>query len=60
MKICPNGPGHMTMSKYGEKLQKSSSSGPRGDDLESWYTASATQVLPMFSYDDPEFRIRTG
>ena len=23
------------------------------DDLETWYTASGTQVLPMFSYDDP-------
>ena len=23
------------------------------DDLETWYTASDTQVLPMFSYDDP-------
>ena len=23
------------------------------DDLETWYTASDTRVLPMFSYDDP-------
>ena len=23
------------------------------DDLETWYTASGTLVLPMFSYDDP-------
>ena len=23
------------------------------DDLETWYTASGTRVLPMFSYDDP-------
>ena len=23
------------------------------DDLEIWYTASGTRVLPMFSYDDP-------
>ena len=23
------------------------------DDLETWYTASGTKVLPMFSYDDP-------
>ena len=23
------------------------------DDLETWYTASGTQELPMFSYDDP-------
>ena len=22
------------------------------DDLETWYTASGTRVLPMFSYDD--------
>ena len=23
------------------------------DDFETWYTASGTRVLPMFSYDDP-------
>ena len=23
------------------------------DDLETWYTASGTRVLPMFSDDDP-------
>ena len=23
------------------------------DDLETWYTASGTRVLPLFSYDDP-------
>ena len=23
------------------------------DDLETWYTATGTRVLPMFSYDDP-------
>ena len=23
------------------------------NDLETWYTASGTRVLPMFSYDDP-------
>ena len=23
------------------------------NDLETWYTASGTQVLPMFSYVDP-------
>ena len=23
------------------------------DDLVTWYTASGTRVLPMFSYDDP-------
>ena len=23
------------------------------DDLQTWYTASGTRVLPMFSYDDP-------
>ena len=30
MKVCPTVPGHMTMPIYGEKLQKSSSSEPRG------------------------------
>ena len=23
------------------------------DELETWYTASSTRVIPMFSYDDP-------
>ena len=23
------------------------------DDLETWYTALGTRILPMFSYDDP-------
>ena len=23
------------------------------DDLETWYTAPGTRVLPVFSYDDP-------
>ena len=22
------------------------------DDFETWYTASATRILPMFAYDD--------
>ena len=25
----------------------------KADDLETWYTALGTRVLPMFSYDDP-------
>ena len=33
MKICSNAPGHMTMTIYGEKLKKSSSSEPR-----SWWS----------------------
>ena len=27
------------------------------DDLETWYTATGTPVLPMFSYDDPELTL---
>ena len=29
------------------------------DDLETWYTASGTRVLPMFSYDDPGLTLIT-
>ena len=39
----------MTMPIYDEKLLQKQET----DDLETWYTASATQVLPMFSYDNP-------
>ena len=49
-KICSNVPGHMTMPIYGEKQLLRNQ---EADDLETWYTASGTRVLPMFSYDDP-------
>ena len=44
--IYSNVPGHMTMpiSKIFFRT--------KADDLETWYTASGPQVLPMFSYDD--------
>ena len=29
------------------------------DDLESWYAASGTRVLPIFSYDDPGLTLTT-
>ena len=35
-----------------KNLKKKSSSEQEADDLETWYTASGTRVLPMFSYDD--------
>ena len=38
---------------YGEKLQKSSLRNQEADDLETWYAALGTRVLPVFSYDDP-------
>ena len=50
MKVCSNGPGHMTkmaaMPIYGKNLNKSSSLEPKGDDLETWYAASDARVLP--------------
>ena len=51
MKICSNNPGHMTMPIYGEKLKNLQKQ--EADDLETWYTASGTRVLPMFSYGHP-------
>ena len=55
IKKCGNIPCHMTKMTsrpiYGKNLQKSPSLEPRADDLETWYTASGTQVLPS-SYDD--------
>ena len=42
------------MPIYGEKLKKNLLlRNQEADDLETWCTASGTQVLPMFSYDDP-------
>ena len=50
---CLSVPGHMTMSLYDKKLEKSHLQNQEADDLETWYIASGTQVLPMFSYKDP-------
>ena len=54
MTVCSNVPGHMTMPIYMVKdfknlLLRNQEAG----DLETWYTASGTRVLPMISYDDP-------
>ena len=50
MKVCSNGPGHMTKMAtvpiYGKNLNKSSSLEPKGDDLETWYAVSDARVLP--------------
>ena len=50
MQVCSNGPGHMTkmaaMLIYGKNSKKSSSLEPKADDLESWYGALGSQVLP--------------
>ena len=53
MKSCSNVLGHLTKMAsrpiYGKNLQKSASSEPifETDDLETWYTASGTPVLPF-------------
>ena len=54
MKIYSDVPGHMTMPTYGENFKNLLLRNQEADDLETWYTASGTQVLPMFSYDDLE------
>ena len=46
-----------TMPIFGGKLQKSSAWNQEADDLETWYTASGTWVLPVFSYDDPRLTL---
>ena len=50
MKVCSNGPGHMTkmaaMPIYGKNLKKSSSLESKADDLETWYAVSGARVLP--------------
>ena len=47
---CSNDPDHMTkmaaMPIYGKNLKKSSFLNQKDDDLETWYAASGTQVLP--------------
>ena len=49
-KVCSNGPGHMTKMAaipiYGKNMKNSSSLEPKADDLESFYAASGTRVLP--------------
>ena len=53
MKICSNSAGHMTMPIYGENFKNLLLRNQEDDDLETWYIALDTRVLPMFSYDDP-------
>ena len=55
MKICSNVPGNITgICPYMVKNFKNFLIwNQETDDLETWYTASGTRVLPMFSYGDP-------
>ena len=50
MKDCSNGPGHMAnmaaMPIYGKKLKTLLLWNQKANDLESWYAASGTRVLP--------------
>ena len=52
-KVCSNGPGHMTkmaaMPIYGKNLNNDRIWNQQADDLESWYAALGTHVLPIFS-----------
>ena len=49
MKVCSNGPDHMTkmaaMPIFGKNLKKSSFPEQKAYDLETWYVPSGTQVL---------------
>ena len=49
IKICSNGPGHMTkmaaMSIYGKNLTNLLRK-QKADDIETWYVASGARVLP--------------
>ena len=53
MKICSNVSGHMTMPIHMVKNFKNLLRNQEANDLETWYTASGTRVLPLFLYDDP-------
>ena len=48
--VCSNGPGHMTSMAtipiYGKTLKNLLLWNQKADDLESWYAASVTRVLP--------------
>ena len=50
-KVCSNGPGHMTkmaaMPIYGKNLKNLLLRNQKADDLETWYAALGTQVLPI-------------
>ena len=52
MKICSNVPSHMTMPICDENFKNLLLRNQEADDLETWYAALGTRVLPMFSYDD--------
>ena len=45
MKVCSNGPGHMTNMTV-KTLKNLFLWNQTADDLESWYAASGTRVLP--------------
>ena len=52
MKVCSNGPGHITkmaalpIYMYGKNLKKFLLRNQKADDLETWYAASGALVLP--------------
>ena len=50
MKVCSNGPSHMTkmaaMAIYGTNLKKIFSGTKKADELETWYAALGARVLP--------------
>ena len=50
MKVCSNGPGHVTMMAampiYGKILKNFRLRNQKSYDLETWYVASGARVLP--------------
>ena len=51
--VYSNGPFHMTNMATVPMCGKNHKNLQKADDLESWYAASGTQVLPNYSEDDP-------
>ena len=56
MEICSNVPSHMpkmvSRPIYGKNVKNLLLRNQEADDLETWYTATGTQVLPnLFKYD---------
>ena len=58
MKICSNVPGHMTkmasrpVYMHVKTFKNLLLRNQEADNLETWYTATGTQVLPNYSNDD--------
>ena len=61
MKVCSNGPGHMTkvaaMPIYGKNLKNLLLWNQTADDLKSWYAAWVLEYYHVYSNDDPRLTL---